>query len=318
MSNIIETPWTNMKPPFGGGLTTLRVKEEKSNQWYWIRSAEGYYGVAIQLTAVKENATSTVQGTAKINIARVTDSNGDHYLGVVINSSELATVFHRLCLDLMSACSYSKSPDEIIAILKRRVLAWQRLFEKGNRKLSPEKCLGLIAEIKFLKDHWLNGKPPHYLSGWVGPAGAPQDFKDEATGLLVEIKSHSFDSSIVKISSKEQLDSQNPMFLVAYPGSLTSDANKGKTLNEYVEETRKTLPTDKYSDFDERLLSAGYVKDPYYDEMKFQVGEAKAYKVEKDFPRLTKDSLPSAIGRVRYDIDLSLVADWACSVSDIS
>ncbi len=313
----IETPWTNMKAPLGSGLTTLRVRLEKSNKWYWIRSNGGYYGVAIQLPSTEEDATSTVQGTAKINIARVTDYNGEHYLGVVINSSELATVFHRLCLDLISACNYSEKADEIIAILKRRVLAWQRLFEKGNRKLSPEKCLGLIAELKFLKDHWIQGEPSHCVIGWVGPTGAPQDFKDETLGVSVEIKSHSFDTSVVKISSKEQLDSEGSLFLVAYPGCLSSGEGEGKSLNEYVEETRRSLPLDQYSVFDERLLTAGYAQDPYYDEMEFQVGEAKAYKVEGDFPKLTEDSLPTAIGRVRYDVDLSLAAEWACPVSDI-
>ncbi len=313
----IETPWTHMKAPFGDGLTTLRVRHEKSNPWYWIKSSEGLYGVAIQLRIKQADATSTVKGTAKINITRINDSNGDHYLGVVINSSELATVFHRLCLDLMSACSYSDNPDEIIAILKRRVLSWQRLFEKGNKKLSIEQSLGLITELMFLKDHWIQGEPSRCVSGWLGPTGASQDFRDEALELSVEIKSHSFDANIVKISSKEQLDSEFPLFLVVYPGTLSSSKGTGKSLNEYVEETRNNLPPNQYSVFDERLLAAGYVQDPYYDETEFQIGEPKAYKVEGNFPRLTEDSLSTAISRVRYDIDLSLAADCACPMSDI-
>lgn len=315
--NNIETPWTNMTSPLGEGVTTLRVNHERSNSWYWIRSKGGFYGVAIQFPSKEVEATSTVQGTAKINIARINDSNGDHYLGVVINASELATVFHRLCLDLMSACRFSESPDELIAILKRRVLAWQRLFEKGNRILSPEKCLGLIAEMKFLKDHWIHGEPSYSINGWVGPMGAPQDFKDDAQGVSVEVKAHAFDSNVVKISSKEQLDSEESLFIVAYPGCLSSSGSEGKNLNEYVEETRRVLSPDQYSIFDERLLNVGYARSSSYDEMLFQIGEAKVYKVAGAFPKLTKDTLPAAIGQVRYDIDLCLVADWSCPVSDI-
>lgn len=313
----IETPWTNMKIPHGGGLTTLRVGHEQSNQWYWIRSIGGFYGVAIQLPTKEQEATSTIQGTTKINIVRVNDSNGDHYLGVVINSSELATVFHRLCLDLMSACSYSENPDEIIAILKRRVLAWQRLFEKGNRKLSLERCLGLITELKFLRENWIHGVSSRSVTGWTGPAGAPQDFSDEVRGLSVEIKSHAFDTNVVRISSKEQLDAEGQLFIVAYPGCLSSCEGDGKSLNEYVEEARKAIPPSQHAVFDEQLLSAGYVVDPYYDEMEFKIGEGMAYKVEGSFPRLIGDTLPAAIGKVRYDLDLSLAADWACAVSDI-
>ncbi|WP_261841787.1 PD-(D/E)XK motif protein [Aliamphritea ceti] len=313
----IETPWTHMKSPLGEGLTTLRVRHEESNPWYWIKSNGGAYGAAIQLPVKEEEIASTVQGTAKINIVRINDSNGDHYLGVVINSSELATVFHRLCLDLMSACRYSENPSEIIAILKRRVLAWQRLFEKGNRRLSVEKCLGLIAELMFLKDYWIQNKPSRCVSGWIGPTGASQDFRDETLGVSVEIKSHSFDSNIVKISSKEQLDSEDLLFIVAYPGCLSSGEAGGKSLNEYVEEVRRILSPNEYSVFDERLLTVGYVYDPYYDEMEFQIGEPKAYKIEGDFPRLTEYSLPVAISRIRYEVDLALAADWICLISDI-
>ena len=314
----LKTPWTHMKTPIGGGLTTLRVGHEMPNPWYWIRSNDGLYGVAIQLPTTEEEATSTIQGTAKINIVRVNDSNGDHYLGVVIGSSELATVFHRLCLDLMSSCSFSENPEEIVAILKRRVLAWQRLFEKGSRKLSPEQCLGLMAELKFLKECWIDGASSSGVSGWVGPTGAPQDFRDEATELLVEIKSHAFDSNTIKVSSKEQLDTAGRLFLVAYPGCQCSEEAGSRTLNEYVEEVRGAVPPSQYAIFDELLLNARYVKDPCYDEMHFKVGEPRGYKVEGSFPRLTEDNMSPAICRVRYDLDLTLAADWACMLSDIS
>lgn len=311
----LETPWSQMKSPSGKSLSTLRVHYEP-NPWYWVRSSEGFFGVAIQLPANEAENTATLEGTAKISIARVNDTNGDHYLGVMINASELATVFHRLCLDLISACSYSESANIIISIVKRRVLAWQRLFEKGGGKLSPEKCLGLIAELKFLKEHWVHDISPHCVSGWLGPNNAPQDFKDEPHELSVEIKLHSFTSNIVKISSKEQLDSEGRLFLVAYPGCITSSED-GKSLNEYIYETRSSIPSNQVPVFDEKLLSAGYVKDDSYDDIKFQLGNPKAYRVEGQFPRLTINSISSAISQVQYSLDLSLVADWALPIEDI-
>lgn len=304
-----------MSAPLIAALTTLKVAHEQN--WYWIKYTGGLYGVAILLPNEKEEITTSIKGTSKINIVRVNDSNGDHYLGVVISSSELATVFHRLCLDLMSTCSFSVDPNEVLAIIKRRVLAWQRLFEKGGRNLSPEQCLGLIAELKFLHENWI-GISTNAVSGWVGPTGAPQDFKDEMKELFVEVKSHSYESNIVKVSSKEQLESTGSLYLIAYPGCITSEASDGKSLNEYVEEARASIQPHQYTIFDELLLSARYVKDPYYDDIHFKIGEPKAYKVEGDFPRLTGINMSQAIGKVRYEIDLGLASDWACLVSDIS
>lgn len=307
-----------MRAPLDGVLGTLRVDNEQPGSWYWIRCSGGLYGIAIQLPGREEETTSTIKGTSKINIVRVNDYNGDHYLGVVIGSSELATVFHRLCLDLMSTCSFSENSGEIVAILKRRVLAWQRLFEKGSRKLSPEQCLGLIAELQFLKEIWIGGASSNGVSGWVGPTGASQDFRDEAKELLVEVKSHSFESNIIKVSSKEQLDTAGRLFLVAYPGCLCDEGNDSRSLNEYVEEVRCFVPHNQHAIFDELLLNASYVKDPYYDEMHFKVGEPSIYKVEGLFPRLTGDNLSPAICRVKYDIDLALAADWLCELKDVS
>lgn len=317
MMSDIQTPWTNMSAPKHPALSTLRVGRERSDSWYWIRCAGGLFGVAIQLPCGETEVAASIQGTAKINIVQVNDSNGDHYLGVVIGASELATVFHRLCLDLMSACSFSTSPAEIVAILKRRVLAWQRLFEKGYKKLSSEQCLGLIAELNFLQNNWIDGVSTCGVYGWVGPTMAPQDFRDEATGLAVEVKLHAFDTNIIKVSSREQLDVVDRLYLVAYPGAICTE-DEGKTLNEYVEETRRVIPLDQYTVFDELLLSARYVKDPYYDEMHFQLGEPRAYRVEEGFPKLTGANLSPAICRVRYDLDLALVADWSCMISDIA
>lgn len=314
----IQTPWTDMRAPRDGALSTLRVGNEQLGSWYWIRCSGGRYGIAIQLPGREEETTSTIKGTAKINIVRVNDYNGDHYLGVVIGSSELATVFHRLCLDLMSSCSFSENSEEIVAILKRRVLAWQRLFEKGSRKLSPEQCLGLMAELKFLKDIWIGGASFNGVSGWVGPTGAAQDFRDETIELFVEVKSHPFESNVVKISSKEQLDTVGRLFLVAYPGCLCDEGDDSRTLNEYVEEVRCFVPHSQQAIFDELLLSTSYVKDYYYDAMHFKVGVPSVYKVEGGFPRLTGDNLSPAIGRVKYDIDLALAADWLCELKDVS
>jgi len=313
----MNTPWTKMNSPKRGVLTTLRVCTDLFNSWYWIRCKDGQYGVAIHLPASESPATSTIKGTSKLNIVQVNDSNGKYYLGIVISSSELATVFHRLCLDLMSACKNISSQEEIVAILKRRVLSWQRLFQHGHKNLSPEECLGLITELKFLRECWLPKFSTNGIFGWLGPTGAPQDFKDEIIGLNVEVKSHRLNSEIIKISSREQLETDGLLFLVAYPAALASD-DCGVSLNEFVEETRGMLIDSHVATFDELLLEARYIKDEYYDALHFVINEPKFFRVDCRFPRLTGDTLSPAIGKVKYEIDLGLVTDWTCSMTELT
>lgn len=313
----IDTPWSGMRTPASGGLSTLRVPVDSVKPWYWIKNKGGYYGVAIQLNADEGGLAVDIQGTKKIQVIRVDDSNDDQYLGVVINSSELATVFHRLCLDLVQACNYADKTDQILGILKRRVAAWQRLFEKGGQRLSPEKCLGLISEMKFLTEHWIPQLSASGVIGWLGPTGGAQDFRDNTKNISVEVKSHGIQSDVIKISSKEQLDYEGQLFLVAYPGALSSD-DAALSLNQYVEEAKAKVPTNHYLLFEERIMEAGYVYDSYYDELRFILGEPKVYRVGEDFPKLTVETLPSAVKSVRYDLSLSFIAEWNCSMTEIT
>ncbi|WP_411361039.1 PD-(D/E)XK motif protein [Pseudidiomarina sp. YC-516-91] len=314
--NSIDTPWSGMRTPASGRLSTLRVPVDSVKPWYWIKSEGGYYGVAIQLNANEGGVAVNIRGTKKIQIIRVDDSNEDHYLGVVINSSELATVFHRLCLDLVQACNYADTTNQILGILKRRVAAWQRLFEKGGQRLSPEKCLGLISEMKFLTEHWIPRLSASGVIGWFGPTGGAQDFKDVTKNIAVEIKSHGVQSDVIKIASKEQLDYDGQLFLVAYPGALSSD-EAALTLNQYVEEAKAKVPPNHYPLFEERIMEAGYIYDTYYDELRFILGEPTVYRVGEEFPKLTSETLPSAIRSIRYDLSLSSIAEWNCSMTEI-
>lgn len=311
----IETPWNNIPSPKGSMTATLRVKDSVNN-WYWIRCENGKFGIAIQIPINDSEEIHSIQETSRLSIIHIKDI-ATAYLGVVTNSSELATVFYQLCLDLISSCQFSKSSSEIITILKRRVASWQRLLEKGRNKLTPERCLGLISELKFLREHWIPKISTNGVIGWQGPNGAYQDFQDSTLNLSIEVKTHPFDSNTVKISSREQLDIDGILFLVTYPAAISLEKTE-ITLNSYIEETRKMIPVDQYMIFDERLLSLGYVKDESYEDLSFCIGEAKVYSVKSNFPRVTSETLPFGISKIRYEIDLSYASEWVCSIDEIN
>jgi len=50
----------------------------------------------------------------------------------------------------------------------------------------------------------------------------------------------------------------------------------------------------------------------------FCINEPRAYRVEGEFPKLTNDTLPRAIGRTKYELNLSSIIDWNCPLSELS
>jgi hypothetical protein len=56
-----------------------------------------------------------------------------------------------------------------------------------------------------------------------------------------------------------------------------------------------------------KLEEWGYTMIPEYDDLVYNITERTFYGVKEDFPRLKKAQLPLAIGKVRYDLQLSLL-----------
>lgn len=311
-----NTPWSSMPTPHKGMLTTLRVKNDQIIPWYWVKCRNEQFGIAIQISLQDVQYINLNHNYYRLNIFIIKGEKDDCYLCVVINSSELSKVFYHLCLDLISACEVSSTHIDTINIVKHRVLAWQRLFEKENKLLSPQECMGLIAELQFLKEYWITKVSQTGVSGWKGPLGKSQDFIDEKCKLSVEIKTRAFDSSIINISSRQQLNCPHFLYLIVYPCAMNTERN-GITLNEFIKEVRQLIPPQEYAIFDERLLSIGYIQNENYDSFYFNLGKPKSYAITEQFPKLTDINIPTGIGKVKYDIDLDYASEHLCSIEKL-
>lgn len=307
-----QVPWERLEIPRSSILNTLAVGVGSPYPWFWIKTNNGEYGLGFRFSKAEEHKLDgdTLGSTRRLHGLRVED-NGAIYIGVVIGESELATVFYRLCLDLIESCSDLRDPAEIHLIMKRRVGSWQRLFESGVRRLSLPQCLGLVAELAFLRDHWLLRQKGNGIHGWLGPLGMPQDFSSENESLAVEVKAYSPDNRTIKISSIHQLESTQDLYLACYPCILSTEM-KGISLPELIDSVRDKLSAKQEPFLHELLLAYGYVEEPYYQSMSFVVGEPIFYRVHSQFPRITPSTVSAAITKAQYVIDLEQISVFRC------
>ena len=145
------------------------------------------------------------------------------------------------------------------------------------------------------------------VEAWHGPLDADQDF--HFFDRLVEVKATGGGSSRVTISSAEQLDVHgSPLFLtVVSLESSPERIDESFNLPQLVSRFRNALVgnADWLSLFEERLTLAGYAERKEYEGRFFVLSGVRHYAVEDGFPRLRRSELPSAIGVIHYEIDVS-------------
>jgi hypothetical protein len=145
------------------------------------------------------------------------------------------------------------------------------------------------------------------VEAWHGPLDAAQDF--HFADRLVEVKAAGGGSSQVTISSAEQLDVYgSPLFLIVVSlESAPERTDESFNLPQLVSRVRGSLAGNEewLSVFEERLLLAGYTERDEYEALVFVLRGIRYYAVIDEFPRLRRSELPSAIGEIRYELDVS-------------
>ena len=174
---------------------------------------------------------------------------------------------------------------------------WLVDIEEGKHKLE---IVGNLAKRIGLSDA---------LRSWSGQELTHKDFSFENTWY--EAKAISRGAQSVRISSLEQLDSDNPGELVVHVLEKMSAAYKGITLNKLILETRNMFSTGDERDlFMSKVALQGYEYNNYYDDFVYEIVSFSRYYVDNNFPKLTIKTVPSGIRKVTYDISLVDIASF--------
>lgn len=303
--NDLRDKW-NAINYYSGGSIQLAVNHPL--EWYVRYVSPKHKSIVIVSNEYAKNIVSSKSIEACCNQRK----DGRYATTFTLMDEKQEDVFITMSSDIMEF-SYSKQEKESLNKVIRRYSAWLRLLDhKREAIMSINTQKGLIGELLFLKEQIENGKESAIvISGWGGPEGADRDFS-YGYGWH-EIKTIGASSTSVSISSVEQLDTDQEGELVIYRIDKSVPTQKGAfTLYSLVHKLFDLLRKDDNTlyEFVLKLGSAGYIDMKEYDTQYFVFSSKQRYRVDNEFPRLVRRSLPKGILNVEYQIDIPHISEW--------
>lgn len=297
-------------PSVPGEVTARRYGPNIRWDWYRGRDSRGRR-LLFLITAVDPTSTRfpVIQG---LEVRTMIDRPGMYRIEVALNDPDAREPFGHVCDDLVHYCEHTAQSDALPHRIAERLEIWRRLWRRQRLGiLSDEVQRGLLAELLFLRDIWMEAMEElDAVDTWVGPDGGSQDFRQGFQA--VEVKSRPPARNSVVISSAEQMWFSGELYLVVYPvatvGQLEGD---GLSLNHAVESVRARLVSVQARErLDIRLTDFGYIDRREYEEERFVAADPIFYCVRDGFPALRERDLPSGVERIRYLVNLNWCEEY--------
>lgn len=243
-----------------------------------------------------------VSSSKQIDVSAKRREDGKTALEFKLLNKQYSSLFMLFCNDMITYVEVTGKEKAISEAVKRWKY-WNELFKKQTSQLlSKQEIKGLIGELIFL-----NKLIDHYgstlaVQSWMGPLSGHKDFEIKDTWY--EIKSIRESALQIEISSLEQLDSNEQGHLIIFRlEDSNPSADDTISLNRIVLETSSRInDMDVLDLFQNRLYSVGYFPDDAYESICFKERGMTSYRVDKNFPKLTRDNVPVQIGNSNYTL----------------
>jgi hypothetical protein len=282
-----------------------RLKNNESLKLYLGKDGNGRYSFEFngQYTPTK------LMGSEVISVGQTRNGNVVS-LVFSLENPDLLEYFCTFCEDLVSSVAEICDDNAAYRTLSARYLSWKKMFRPNHSTLNEYEVMGLIGELLYLRDILF----PKYgygksLESWTGPEYTHKDFSLDDTWY--EIKTVSSGKTSVKISSLEQLDSEEDGILAIYELEKMSPSYNGIKLNLLVAEILSDISQTSLKEmFMSKLSLFEYDMSVEYDNYVYSLKTLGQYIVNDTFPRLTRLNIPASIQRVQYEITLSEIESY--------
>lgn len=251
-----------------------------------------------------------VTGTNVIDVDQLKFA-GYYCIRFSLVEDDMCGLFYKFCDDLLEETRTLKATSEGYTAVTERYYQWRKMFLSGKKRfLSEPEIMGLIGEILVMRGYIADKIGlSSALKSWSGQELTHKDFSYEDT--WVESKAISRSANTVKISSLEQLDSDNMGVLAVHSLEKMSTAYNGITLNKLVLDTRAMFASAEDQDlFVSKVAILGYEYNTYYDDFVYEISGFTKYRVDDHFPKLVKKMLPAAICKASYEISLIEISSF--------
>ena len=184
--------------------------------------------------------------------------------------------------------------------------------------LPSSKLIGMFGELHVLRR--LVSEDPTAVAAWTGPAGEPHDFT--TSQLSLEVKTSRSSSRSVRVHGLDQLApfGDRDLFLIVM--QISQDEAHGVSVREMVSELVEFAADRDF--LERRLFELGFDDDLRCDrdEERWSVHSEDWYRIDEDFPKLTRSQLvdgrlQEGIGGLGYTVDLRAVGAGPMNLPEV-
>lgn len=299
-------PWDDIGIPTTSGEVTAR-RYGPNLRWDWYRGRDCRGRPLLFINTDVDPANTRFPVIRGLEVRTLIDRPGLFRIEVALNDTDAREPFRHVCDDLVDYCENAAQPDSLPQRISERLDVWRRLWQRQSLGiLSDEAQRGLLAELLFLRDIWLQVTDElNAIDTWEGPDGESQDFRQGFQAI--EVKSRPPARNSVLISSADQMWFDGDLYLVVYPvATIGQTEGDALSLNQVVDSVRATLASRQAHDrLDVRLIDFGYIDRREYDEERFVIAEPTIFHVDAGFPALREADLPPGVEGIRYSVNLN-------------
>lgn len=303
-----KDPWTSLLPPDKDGeISAIRVDPSSVWDFYWSLSHQSHP----QLTLLHDQQrTGKLPAFDGFKVTSVPNSDGRQILSFTLEDELSRDIFYTLCVDLVSATRNCTQELDAVKESINRAWNWYRLLKgRHDARLSHNEQQGLMGELYIIRKAIQIMNPNDVVASWKAPEENAKDFIHSAQAI--EVKSRrSAHSSSVRITSSEQLDTQNFEHVVLAVVTVTLSKNQGFDLHAYaavITSELEQLSPSAATDFEQKIVQRGLWPEHEYTDERWSFTNVDLYEVFGDFPRIQYSALASGVSSVAYSIDLNAI-----------
>ena len=282
-----------------------------------VRYALGESGAARLLLPLREG--ENLRGLSEAPSLRIRISSymvggrGVRFLDLTCLAPDLETVFAEVADEVVSRIRNGEG----CAVAARSTIEDFRalLLRPSATRVAASAVVGLVGELLVLSR--LLDRSPSAWRAWRGPAGERHDFRSAVASLEVKATTR-VGNSVITVNSMEQMEPPSGGSLHIL--HITVEQAAGGLLSASALGRAVMAKADK-PDAVRELISAVGCTNPDSEEwnrMAFRLESERLFEVRAGFPRLVPSMLeggvlPSGIGQLTYQIDLSAATSFACN-----
>ena len=255
---------------------------------------------------------------------RKPDTGEKAILVLRLKEMEQREIFHRLCIDIVSATRLATSEEEAVGRFVARTWRWHRLLKGGlDGRLSNDEQKGFLGELTVLQEILFpNTGMEAGLKSWVGPLGSPKDFEIGRVGIEAKAR-HGAAKPLIAISNEYQLDTLgiDTLFLhVSEIDVALENDHKAVTVTDVATGVCDIIASKHpalLELMEEKFLAIGFDWSDDYTDKKWRIGTRHLYRVSGQFPRIVASGLPQGVEGVRYSVALQQCEDFRVNVEEL-